>query len=80
MTRSKVRDELLERPGRSPHLHPIGDHSECPEHVVRIFRTVLRDSSVENDRGGLIDFELRALDEVREVGLEKRQVSLLPRA
>ena len=62
-----VRDILCENPGND---------TKCAEHVVRIFRAVLRDSPVKDDRCSLVDLELRALDEVREVRLEEREVFL----
>ena len=56
-------------PGR---LALVGRTPVGPDHVVRILRTSLGGSAHEDDPLRLLDRELRALDEVREVRLEER--------
>ena len=54
----------------------IDDGLEGPLHVVRIGGALCGDAALEDDRLGLRDVELRALDPVGEVGLEESEPSL----
>jgi len=77
---AEERHEILERLGSPRHLRAIRHDAKRAEHVVRVLRAVLREAPFEDDGCGFVDLELRALDEIREVGLEERKVSLLARS
>jgi hypothetical protein len=67
------RRQLLDGSGYAGHFDLVGDHFPSSEHVMSILRARPGDVALEDDVSGFLDSELRAFDEVGEIGFEKRQ-------
>jgi hypothetical protein len=75
MALAKQRDELGRVGGDPRHLVHVGDDREGAAHVVGVGRAVRRIPSFDDDAPGVVQGELGALDEDREVGLEERELA-----
>ena len=64
-------DSTLHRPGRVKYL--VRDHFSSSEHVMSILMDAPWGCAVEDDVSGFLYSELRAFDEVGEIGFKKRQ-------
>ena len=59
--------------GGPAHLPSVGDDAPGAQDIVRVRGSFIGNDAPERDVGGLVDGELGALDEVREVGFEEGQ-------
>lgn len=72
VVRAEYLQELIAAAGRHAEGLGVGDQAVGGHNVVGVRGSYKRDLSVDRDSSGFVDTDLRALDEVREVGLEER--------